>query len=1434
MAVTILAGNGSWTTYALLDTGAQTCAINRTIAKKIGLELRSVYSHLTAFNYSTYDYMDMTSFTVTDMQNSFQISVVDAVIGDIMTTESELRCTSDTIKNYKHMSDIEIIELDDPTVGLLLSSRYARHYFGECRKGNYDEPIAIQTDFGWAVLGPVEIDADINELRIDAICSNNELTIEKMISYMYHFDFIGRPTEEFPPEVKHPSQFDEISWNSMNNSVTYNESTGHYKVSMPWRYGREKTAETLKTVDTLGYTRNRQRKLKEKFLKDETLRVGAFKQIQETIESGHARIVTEDSAPTNAPVGYLANHIVLHDDKPGKFRITQDTAARVKGHRFSDLVLTGPDLLAKLVSILFNFRRKKVVLSADIKSFFFQIEMDEMDAPACRYLWWADAEMTKEIILEPRVYNMGIGSSVPVSLFTMIHHADEIKEEIDIEVFIDLIKRFYMDDYLNAVDTVQIGSNRKKDMIRAMSSGGFELTKWKSNYPELNDPSDPIQEETIPEVGGAIEDEQPPPTEIDYEDSDDEERDENAPFRPPTAEEIKYALNQDLEIGKISDVISEGRNEKILGVGYSFTEDVMFLKVGKKLDRTVKSKRELLAWISSMFDPLGIIAPFILKGRLYFQLVNMEDIEWNDQVPDHVIVPFNVYKDSIVHLTKVKIPRWTSVLGLEDCVSELLICCDASASGYGIVAYVRRHLIGDNEAHVAFYMGKSHVVPLQMLRDQVEGQQDHGDSIPRLELVAARLAAIWRDIIVRESGETFDEVILFSDSTTVLSWIFDWTKRFKTFENFRLKMIRILTLLSEWLYIHTRLNPADLSSKGIEADDEKSWNFYHTGPEFFRKKRSEWETFNPQPEIKKTNVETAQLARVAAITLVAIGATKAVPAHEITLDEDVEGNWPLRITTNLSVWSSKVRRVALVRRFFLNWIEGHRKKKGTSTENESAKSGVLTSLAKELPRLRSRTKALEQKEKRTYLSLEDSNQGEKLIILAIQAKYFERDIVALVKLGVHNPDSFEDIKKQESGLLSLSPFLDEENLLRAGGRLKNALTIPYESRYPMILPRKCDENLKALIRHYHVRHHHCSASETFFLLRQKFFFLGGRRNIHEEVARCVPCQTASKLPAKQKMGNLPADRVNNLIPFATTGADVFGPYALNSGRYTKKRWVILFTCFTTRAICMYSLKDMTLSTTVNAIVKLSAQYPTLHKLVSDNGTNFKGANREINEAMAAWDKSTMQDKMNEMKLVWEFGPAHCGHWGGLWERMIKVVKSSLTACMGRRVIDLDTFDTLLAGITGVVNRRPLTKNSNSISEPLVLTPMNLIFPYVFINRSSSILPPEPDDGDHLTSQWLLTRKLLDDFWARFRTEYIQELITRPKWKTGKRNVKVDDIVLLVDEMAKRENWRMCRITEVIGTDPEHVRRVKLVDSAGTTFDRHVEAIVPLEFSVSKD
>ena len=80
-------------------------------------------------------------------------------------------------------------------------------------------------------------------------------------------------------------------------------------------------------------------------------------------------------------------------------------------------------------------------------------------------------KMTKEITLEPHVYDMGMGASIPIALFTMIYHTDEIRKEIYIEVFIDLIKRFYMDDYQNIMNTVQTGDNRQRNMLKAMKSG---------------------------------------------------------------------------------------------------------------------------------------------------------------------------------------------------------------------------------------------------------------------------------------------------------------------------------------------------------------------------------------------------------------------------------------------------------------------------------------------------------------------------------------------------------------------------------------------------------------------------------------------------------------------------------------------------------------------------------------------------------------------------------------------------------------------------------------------------------------------------------------------------------------------------------------------------------------------------------------------------
>ena len=98
--------------------------------------------------------------------------------------------------------------------------------------------------------------------------------------------------------------------------------------------------------------------------------------------------------------------MVTHAEKPGKYRVTQDAAAKVHGHSLNHYLLNGPDLLNKLVGIMLRFRRYQVVLTADIRDFFFQVEIDPVDAPACRYLWWKTQAMKVVIVLQALVHLM--------------------------------------------------------------------------------------------------------------------------------------------------------------------------------------------------------------------------------------------------------------------------------------------------------------------------------------------------------------------------------------------------------------------------------------------------------------------------------------------------------------------------------------------------------------------------------------------------------------------------------------------------------------------------------------------------------------------------------------------------------------------------------------------------------------------------------------------------------------------------------------------------------------------------------------------------------------------------------------------------------------------------------------------------------------------
>ena len=677
---------------------------------------------------------------------------------------------------------------------------------------------------------------------------------------------------------------------------------------------------------------------------------------------------------------------------------------------------------------------------------------------------------------------------------------------------------------------------------------------------------------------------------------------------------------------------------------------------------------------------------------------------------------------------------------------------------------------------------------------------------------------------------------MFSDSMTTIVWIRDWRRKFKTYENFRLKRIRLLSRESEWRYVPTHENPADYSSKGLQATDTKKWLIFHNGPTFLLSPQDSWPQ-EPVPGEKKAEKAAvkiiASLATICPLELTQENGTLEEPEIEYTTEKTP---WPLQATEKIEGWSLKIRRVGIITKTLLKLRESVQSRSNKSAEAPHDSDQRYNLRSNNKPRTEQKNKETNEiAHKKISLTLKEKEKAEVLIIKAIQAMHFHKEIITLLKLGVFTENCYEGLKNRDSKLIALSPFIDETGIMRVGGRLGNSKTLPYESRHPIILPKLDTEAIQSLIRHHHRKNFHCSQTETFFTLRQKYFFLGGRNTVKKVISKCVECQTASKQPQPQRMGELPMERVTIAAPFSSSGMDVFGEFTVkHSGRGTKKRWVLLITCLVTRAVALYPLPDMTLSSVINAILKMNAQFPTLRKIVSDNGSNFKGAYREIREARQAWNEQEAVDKLGDVGIEWTFGPAYCGSWGGVWERMVGIVKNSFKACIGNEILDTDSFDALCCGISGVINRRPLTRASDSLEEMTILSPAHFLYPYNYISSSTTFLPPIPDRGDFLRSTWRILRSTLDNFWDTFQKSYLCLLAQRQKWKKSSTPLRVGDVVLVSEPITPRERWKLGLITEIISKEIETPRTFRLRDAFGNFFVRHRTSLIKLEMGGFSD
>ncbi|XP_026331205.1 uncharacterized protein LOC113238591 [Hyposmocoma kahamanoa] len=448
------------------------------------------------------------------------------------------------------------------------------------------------------------------------------------------------------------------------------------------------------------------------------------------------------------------------------------------------------------------------------------------------------------------------------------------------------------------------------------------------------------------------------------------------------------------------------------------------------------------------------------------------------------------------------------------------------------------------------------------------------------------------------------------------------------------------------------------------------------------------------------------------------------------------------------------------------------------------------------------------------VDLSTMERAERLLLQHAQLESFSEELTAIKN---NKP------LHRNSRLLSLSPFLDEHGLLRVGGSIDAATDVDLEVKRPVIMDGR-HPVAKLIVRHYHVQAAHGNQETVVNEVKQRYWLLRLRPTVKSVASGCMLCRIRKCKPQVPRMGDLPKARVaHHQRPFSYCGLDLFGPMEVTVGRRREKRYGVLFTCLTVRAVHIELVSSLTSDTLIMALRRMAARRGWPRHLYSDNGTNLRGADTELRRSVQELDTEKLKCHGVNKGMEWTFIPPASPHWGGAWERLIRKVKTSLKVILNERAPRDEVLNTLMAEVENIVNSRPLMHVSVECGDVQSLTPNH------FLLGTSSNLPAIGtfDNSDlYLRKHWRTAQKLTDMYWRRWVKEILPDLIPRRKWQVEQKSLQVGDLVLVVDPSSPRNMWPKGRITQVF---PGKDGRTRLVEvSTGTgTWRRSAARVAPI-------
>uniref|UniRef100_A0A2S2QB76 Uncharacterized protein n=1 Tax=Sipha flava TaxID=143950 RepID=A0A2S2QB76_9HEMI len=546
-----------------------------------------------------------------------------------------------------------------------------------------------------------------------------------------------------------------------NKTVTRSKIDGRFVVKLPFRENAKRLGKSYEIA------KRRLLVIERKFKGNQDLKTEYISFMDEYERLGHMELVNEDTE-VEGKMCYLPHHAVRKEDSTStKLRVVFDASCKTQtGASLNDVLMKGPAIQNEIIYILARFRTHNYVVTADIAKMYRQIVVAEEHRDWQRILW---RTMPEALVQTYRLNTVTYGT-VPAS-YIATACLKKLAETNSMEypkAAAAIIRDFYMDDFLSGAETKDEAATLIRQLIDVMNSAGMKLRKWSSNDIDL----------------------------------------------------LKSILpDEDIELSNYYDI--GGSTKKILGLYWDAHTDKLRFKMSPGVGSTTAiSKRDILSDIASIFDPLGLVGPVVIRAKIMLQALWREKVNWDEPIPIGVREEWLKYRNLLPALNNLSISR--KILGdLSVGHIEIHGFSDASEVAYGCCLYVR-YATGTGSYSTSLICAKSKVAPIKTL------------SIPRLELCAALLLSRLAAKIIPKLQLNIKRRYFWTDSTIVLAWISSPAANWKVFVGNRVSEIQDKTSCSEWRHISSKENPADVISRGCCPSKLTENVLWWTGPEWIR------------------------------------------------------------------------------------------------------------------------------------------------------------------------------------------------------------------------------------------------------------------------------------------------------------------------------------------------------------------------------------------------------------------------------------------------------------------------------------------------------------------------------------------------------------------------------------------------------------------------